>query len=68
VLRLAPQPMAAKTIAARIIEERGLNAGDRALARSKAKRVDMALRYQRTNGIVRETEGPGAAVVWEIAG
>jgi hypothetical protein len=50
-----------KTIAARIIEEHGLNQGDRALARNMAKRVDMALRYQRTNGMVRETEGQGPA-------
>jgi hypothetical protein len=68
VLRCSLAPMPAKDIAAQIIEQRGLNMGDRALARNMAKRVDMALRYQRTNGMVRETEGPGAGVVWEIAG
>lgn len=68
VLRRATEPQSAKAIAARIIEERGLNAGDRAVTRSMNKRVDMALRYQRTNGMVRECEGPDAAVVWEIAG
>jgi hypothetical protein len=67
VLRRSLAPMAAKDIAAQIIEQRGLNMGDRALARNMAKRVDMALRYQRTNGMVRETEGPGTGVVWEIS-
>jgi hypothetical protein len=32
-----------------------------------AKRVDMALRYQRTNGMVREVALDGA-VGWEIEG
>ena len=50
-------PLSAKAMAQKIIAERGLNAGDRALARSMAKRVDMALRYQRTNGMVREARG-----------
>jgi hypothetical protein len=67
VLRRAMEPLSAKAISAKIIEQRGLNAGDRALTRNMNKRVDMALRYQRTNGMVRETEGPDAAVVWEIA-
>lgn len=32
------------------------------------KRVDMALRYRRMNGMVREAGEQGAGVVWEIAG
>jgi len=67
LLRRADGPLSAKAMAQKLIAERGLNAGDRALARSMAKRVDMALRYQRTNGMVREAEGDGAEVVWEIA-
>ena len=34
--------------------------------RQMNKRVDMALRYQRTNGMVREGVGDGTGVVWEI--
>lgn len=67
MLRRADGPLSAKAMAQKIIAERGLNAGDRTLARSMAKRVDMALRYQRTNGMVREVQGLGAEVVWEIA-
>ena len=41
--------------------------GDRALVRSMNKRVDMALRYQRTNGMVCEAEKDGA-VGWAVEG
>ena len=34
--------------------------------RQMNKRADMALRYQRTNGMVREAAGNGTGVVWEI--
>ena len=68
VLRRAESPMSAKEIAGKIIGERGLNAGDRALARSMNKRVDMALRYQRTNGMVAAREDERAVVRWEIEG
>ena len=65
VLRRAREPLSAATIADRIIAERGLNAGDRTLVRSMGKRVAMALRYQRTNGMVREAEGQFG--LWDIA-
>ena len=66
VLRRAEGSISAKAIAEAIIALRALDAGDRALARSMRKRVDMALRYQRTNGMVREGEQTGAEVVWEV--
>lgn len=65
-LRRAGKPQSAKELAGRIIEERGLNTGDPKLRRAMNKRVDMALRYQRTNGMVREVAVEGA-VGWEIA-
>ncbi len=66
-LRRAGKPISAKDLAGRIIAERGLNTGDPKLRRQMNKRVDMALRYQRTNGMVRETQIDGA-VGWEIEG
>jgi hypothetical protein len=39
--------------------ERGLNTGDPKLRRAMNKRVDMALRYQRTNGMVKEVATDG---------
>jgi len=66
-LRRAGKPISAKDLAGRIIAERGLNTGDPKLRRQMNKRVDMALRYQRTNGMVREVATDGA-VGWEIEG
>ncbi len=65
VLRRAQEPQTAKGMAEQIIAERGLNTADPKLRRQMAKRVDMALRYQRTNGMVREVATEGA-VGWEI--
>ena len=65
-LRRATAPLSAKDIAGQIIAERGLDATDRGLVRSMGKRVDMALRYQRTNGMVREVGQDGAKVTWKI--
>jgi len=43
-----------------------LNAGDTALSRAMVKRAGVALRYQRTNGMVEEAGHQGAAVLWGI--
>lgn len=67
-LRRAGEPMTAKAVAQAIMTERGLNLTDRALVRSMAKRVDMALRYQRTNGMVEESESELLLPVrWKLA-
>jgi predicted nuclease with TOPRIM domain len=65
-LRRAGEALSAKAIGALVMAERGLNMEDRALVRSMTKRVDMALRYQRTNGIVEATEVEGGSVVWSL--
>jgi hypothetical protein len=64
-LSRAKEPLSIKEIAARIIAERGLNTGDPAVRRAMNKRVDMALRYQRTNRMVRELALDGV-VGWMI--
>jgi hypothetical protein len=66
-LRRSKEPLPIKEIASRIIAERGLNTGDPALRQAMNKRVDMALRYQRTNGMVREVALDGVNG-WEIQG
>ena len=68
VLRRAGEPITAAEIAQRIIAERGLNAGDRALRSTMVKRVGMALRYQRTNGMVRECPATDGSSAWGLAG
>ena len=67
LLRQAGAPLTTGELADRIIAERGLNAGDRGIRRNMVNRVGMALRYQRTNGMVRETQAEGLEVAWEIA-
>ena len=66
ILRRAGGPMCTRDIADRIIAERALNAGDKGLRSSMVKRVNMALRYQRTNGMVHETNPSGTEVMWQI--
>ncbi len=66
-LRRAGEAMTVKQVAEAIVAERGLDATDRALARSMRKRVDMALRYQRTNGMVEEVAGDGVLVAWQLS-
>jgi len=65
-LRRAGKPVSAKDLAGRIIAERRLNTGDPKLRRQMNKRVDMALRYQRTNGMVREVGIDGQQLAWQI--
>ena len=64
-LRRSSVPMSAKDIAGKVMEARALNLADPKLRRQMNKRVDMALRYQRTNGMVREVALDGA-VGWEV--
>ena len=65
-LRRSGAPMSAKDVAGKVMEARALNLADPKLRRQMNKRVDMALRYQRTNGMVREVALEGA-VGWEIS-
>ena len=57
--------MAAKAIWVAIIAKRRLHDQDRALVRSVNKRVDMARRFQRTNGPVEAKKAEGG-VVWRV--
>lgn len=65
-LRRAGEPLSVPEIAKRIIVERGLDQGDRALYRNMSKRVSMALRYQRTNGMVEEIGSHSGEITWAI--
>ena len=68
ILRRADGPMSAAEIAGEIMRIRGLDPSTPKVRRQMHKRVDMALRYQRTNGMVREAATDGVGVVWEIEG
>ena len=66
ILRRAGGPLSTRDIADQIIAERALNAGDKGLRHLMVKRVNMALRYQRTNGMVQEVDPVAGEAQWSI--
>ena len=50
-----------------VMAARTLDAADKPLLRVLAKRVGACLRLHRGKGLVRSVEGPGRAILWEIA-
>ena len=66
ILRQARDPLTTREIAAQMILERGLDAGDRKLLPLMIRRVGAALRHQRDHGRVVSSEGPGNYQLWAI--
>lgn len=67
ILRQAAEPMTSRDIALELLISRALDKSDQKLLRLMSKRVGVALRTQRENGIVKASEGPGQFVLWEVA-
>ena len=67
VLRQAAEPLTTRDIALQLLLERALDKDDQKLLRLMTKRVGVALRGQRDNGVVRSAQGPGQYMLWEIA-
>ncbi len=67
VLRQASEPLTTRDIALQLLVERALDKSDQRLLRLMTKRVGVALRGQRENGVVRADQGPGQYMLWEIA-
>jgi len=67
ILRQARDPLTTREIAAQMILERGLDAGDRKLLPLMVRRVGAALRHQRERGLVVSSEGPGNYQLWGIS-
>jgi hypothetical protein len=59
VLRQAAEPLTTRDIALQLLIERALDKSDQRLLRLMTKRVGVALRGQRENGVVRCDQGPG---------
>src|SRR4051794_30077169 len=59
--------VATRDIALEMLVNRALNSQDQKLLALMVKRVGVALRIQRNNGIVRSTNGPGQFMLWEVA-
>ena len=67
ILRQARDPLTTREIAAQMIMERGMDAGDRKFLPLMVRRVGAALRHQREKGLVVSTEGPGNYQLWKIS-
>ena len=66
ILRQAIEPLTTRDIALQLLVERALDKSDQRLLRLMTKRVGVALRGQRENGVVRADQGPGQYMLWEI--
>ena len=67
VLRQASEPLTTRDIAVQLLIERALDKSDLRLLRLMTKRVGVALRGQRGNGLVHCDQGPGQYMLWKIA-
>ena len=67
ILRQAAEPMTTRDIALELLVTRALDQSDQRLLRLMTKRVGVALRGQRDNGVVVASQGPGTFVLWQVA-
>ena len=69
-LRAAPEPLCAAEIAARIMADKGLDAGDGRAAELIRKSVNAYLRERAKDGLVRRVAMPGSKrdARWRLAG
>lgn len=66
VLRQAAEPLTTRDIALQLLVERALDKSDLRLLRLMTKRVGVALRGHKQNGLVRCDQRPGQYMLWEI--
>jgi hypothetical protein len=66
VLRQSTEPMTTRDLAYELMVTRGLDTEDEKLLRKMTKRVGVALRTQRENGLTKSSQGTGQFMVWEI--
>jgi hypothetical protein len=67
ILRQAAEPMSSRDIALEMLVTRALDKSDQRLMRLMTKRVGVALRIQRDNGLVEAEQGTGQFVLWRVA-
>lgn len=66
ILRQARDPLTTPEIAAQLVIERGLDAGDKKLMPLMVRRVGACLRHKREQGHVESLDGPGNYLMWQI--
>lgn len=67
ILRQASEPLSSRDIALELLITRALDKSDQKLLRLMSKRVGVALRTQRENGLVESETGTGQYVLWRVA-
>ena len=67
ILRQASEPMSSRDIALEMLITRALDKSDQKLMRLMTKRVGVALRTQRENGLVESEAGTGQYILWRVA-
>ena len=66
ILRTSSEAMTTREIACQMLVERALDGEDQRLLRLMTKRVGVALRHQRENGLTKASQGPGQYMLWEV--
>ena len=67
ILRQAAEPLTTRDIALELLISRAMDKRDQKLLRLMTKRVGVALRTQRENGVVASDQGPGQFQLWRVA-
>ncbi|HEX4112289.1 MAG TPA: hypothetical protein VH020_07110 [Stellaceae bacterium] len=67
ILRQAVEPMSTRDIAVQMLIERALDKSDQRLIRLMTKRVGVALRGARDQGLTKAAHGTGQFMLWEIS-
>ena len=62
ILRQATEPLTSRDVALELLVARAMDKSDQKLLRLMTKRVGVALRTQRENGVVASDQGPGQFV------
>lgn len=65
-LRQASEPITTREIAFRVMKERAIDTNNPPLLKLITKRVGVALRAKRDQGVLRSEQGPGRFNLWEL--
>lgn len=66
ILRMASEPMTSRDIALELLVARAMDNNDQRLLRLMSKRIGVALRRQREEGLVVSSQSAGQYQLWEI--
>ena len=66
ILRMASEPLTTRDIALQLMSDRAVDTSDTRLLRLMSKRVGVALRRKRDEGLVTSQQGPGQFMLWEV--